>query len=316
MAGWLSRQVAEEAWPWDQLAAYREMIGRSVGRFDVKPLGDDFRFRASASALPGVNIAQISSSPVRVERTRRMAVDETRDLTLAIFEAGTVVANQRGRELSFNGGAFLFSTHEPFVMQRAASRVTNFSVCRTDLTAAPDCIDAALMTAMPLRSEALRLLQGYACLVDASASPEARRLMASHIHDLISLAIGSTRDALELARGRGLRGARLRAIKADIAANLDGDVSPAALALRQQVTPRYIHKLFASEGTTLSHYVLDCRLKRIHRLLRDPCRAHEPISGMAYEVGFGDLSTFNRAFRRRFGATPTDIRAAAVAGVM
>jgi AraC-like DNA-binding protein len=27
---------------------------------------------------------------------------------------------------------------------------------------------------------------------------------------------------------------------------------------------------------------------------------------IAYDVGFGDLSTFNREFRRHFGATPSD----------
>jgi AraC-like DNA-binding protein len=26
------------------------------------------------------------------------------------------------------------------------------------------------------------------------------------------------------------------------------------------------------------------------------------------EVGFGDISTFNREFRRRFGMTPSDVR--------
>ena len=29
---------------------------------------------------------------------------------------------------------------------------------------------------------------------------------------------------------------------------------------------------------------------------------------IAYDVGFGDLSYFNRVFRRRYGATPSDIR--------
>jgi AraC-like DNA-binding protein len=29
------------------------------------------------------------------------------------------------------------------------------------------------------------------------------------------------------------------------------------------------------------------------------------------DAGFGDLSTFNREFRRRYGATPSDVRAAA-----
>ncbi|RVC16943.1 AraC family transcriptional regulator, partial [Mesorhizobium sp. M7A.F.Ca.AU.002.02.1.1] len=30
--------------------------------------------------------------------------------------------------------------------------------------------------------------------------------------------------------------------------------------------------------------------------------------------GFNDLSYFNRAFRRRYGATPSDVRAAALKG--
>jgi hypothetical protein len=43
-----------------------------------------------------------------------------------------------------------------------------------------------------------------------------------------------------------VRVARLRAITADIAHNIDGDVSVTALALRQQVTPRYIQTLLES----------------------------------------------------------------------
>jgi len=34
----------------------------------------------------------------------------------------------------------------------------------------------------------------------------------------------------------------------------------------------------------------------------------QSISSIAYDVGFGDLSYFNRAFRRRYDATPSDIR--------
>jgi AraC-like DNA-binding protein len=29
---------------------------------------------------------------------------------------------------------------------------------------------------------------------------------------------------------------------------------------------------------------------------------------IAFDVGFGDLSTFNHAFRRRFGMTPSELR--------
>jgi AraC-like DNA-binding protein len=39
-------------------------------------------------------------------------------------------------------------------------------------------------------------------------------------------------------------------------------------------------------------------------------RGHDEltISEIAYRAGFNDLSTFNREFRRHFGATPSDVR--------
>jgi AraC-like DNA-binding protein len=32
-----------------------------------------------------------------------------------------------------------------------------------------------------------------------------------------------------------------------------------------------------------------------------------PISAIAYEAGFGDLSHFNRSFRRRYGVPPSEV---------
>ena len=73
---------------------------------------------------------------------------------------------------------------------------------------------------------------------------------------------------------RGVRAARLRAVKDDIARILkEGDVSVATVAARHRVSPRYLHKLFEREGVTFSEFVLDQRLTRAHRLLSDPRRA-------------------------------------------
>ena len=49
----------------------------------------------------------------------------------------------------------------------------------------------------------------------------------------------------------------------------------------------------------------------IHRLLSDPRLADRPISTIAFDVGFGTLSHFNHSFRRRFGLSPSDVRAQA-----
>jgi AraC-like DNA-binding protein len=49
-------------------------------------------------------------------------------------------------------------------------------------------------------------------------------------------------------------------------------------------------------------------LSRAHRILSDPRFADRNISSVAFDVGFGDLSYFNRTFRRSYAATPTDIK--------
>ena len=82
----------------------------------------------------------------------------------------------------------------------------------------------------------------------------------------------------------------------------------ATSAARHGVTPRYVHKLFEDEGVTYTQFVLQHRLDRAFRMLRDPRCAVRRISEIAYGVGFSDLSYFNRAFRRRYDATPSEIR--------
>jgi AraC-like DNA-binding protein len=60
---------------------------------------------------------------------------------------------------------------------------------------------------------------------------------------------------------------------------------------------------------------LERRLDKAAALLRDPRWRHRKIAEIAAEAGFTDLSYFNRAFRRHFGATPSDIRAAEQGGL-
>jgi AraC-like DNA-binding protein len=141
------------------------------------------------------------------------------------------------------------------------------------------------------------------------ATERLQRLAADHIHDLIAVTMGATSDAAEIAAGRGIRAARMQAIKADIVRNLTGgDLTPAVLARRHGVSPRYIRKLFEAEHTSLSRFVLAQRLARVRRMLLDPRHAELTIGEIAFAAGFGDLSTFNRDFRRRFGMTPSDMR--------
>jgi len=74
------------------------------------------------------------------------------------------------------------------------------------------------------------------------------------------------------------------------------------------VTPRYLQRLFEREGTTFSSFLLCQRLKRARHMLCRPEFAERAVSSIAYDAGFGDLSHFNRCFRRLYGITPRDVR--------
>src|ERR1700741_1475421 len=93
-------------------------------------------------------------------------------------------------------------------------------------------IDDAVLRAIPRGTGTLNLLRGYAdALFDdpVLSAPDARQLLVTQLCDLVALTIGATRDAAAVAEGRGIRVARLRAVKDDIEAPLaDGDLTPVA----------------------------------------------------------------------------------------
>lgn len=148
----------------------------------------------------------------------------------------------------------------------------------------------------------------HAPLLDAVG----QNAIAQHLIDLVVLAIGSNRDAEEAAKGRGLAAARFEAIKADILTQLgDGNLTLSALAQKHRASPRYVQLLFERNGITFSEFVLEQRLLRAARLLRDPLHSNRKVSDIAHLSGFNDVSYFHRTFRRRFGVTPSDARAVA-----
>jgi AraC-like DNA-binding protein len=138
---------------------------------------------------------------------------------------------------------------------------------------------------------------------------QARQLIVAHLCDLIAVTLGATGEAVVIAERRGIRAARLRAIKSDIEAHLtDWDLSPSAVAKRQRISDSYIRKLFEHDETSFTDFVLARRLETAHRHLTNPVWANRNIASIAFASGFADLSYFNRTFKRAYGETPSDVR--------
>jgi AraC-like DNA-binding protein len=300
----------------NRLETVREEIGKAIIKVELEPLpGQPFHFDAKLCALPDLGLAAGAISPFQGTLTRRLI--EADDLVFNLTLSGGRILRQLGREAVLGPGeAGPTITTDPGVgIIHLPSRFISFRIPRKTLQPMIGDLDVCLIRTIPGNTEALRLLAGYAGLVEelgALADLQMRHVVATHFHDLISLALGATRDTAHAAMGRGVRAARLRAIKGDIVLNLArADLSIDGVARRHGITPRYLGMLFAGEGTLFTHFVLASRLDRAHRMLRDPRHAGRPVSAIAFACGFGDLSYFNRAFRRRFGATPSDVREAA-----
>lgn len=244
---------------------------------------------------------------------RTTSLIDNDDVILCLTLTGQRIVHQLGRTATLNAGEAGLVTGGEIghtIVAESASDIT-FRLPRSQIAPLAGDIDAAIARTIPRDNEALRLLIHYANAIraiDRFESAAAAHLVAAHIGDLVALAIGATRDGAELAQSRGLRAARLIALKKDITDNLtNAALSVSALAARHQISTRYIRKLFDGEHTSFTAFVLEQRLSRAHRMLRDP-RSEQLIGAIAFACGFSDLSYFNRCFRRRYGLTPSDLR--------
>jgi AraC-like DNA-binding protein len=302
----------------DRLAATREIHGRLTARLDIEPVpGVPLHYRVVARKLPGLIVASGSRSSMTVRRTHELLADGNDDVALMMSSTAGHMVSQFGRELVTGAGeAILFSAADLGSARTVSvQHCLNIALRRRVLATMVVGLEDRFMRPIARDNEALHLLTSYARLLEDQQSPttpELRHLVVSHVYDLVALSLGATRDAAAIANGRGVRAARLHAIKTQILNGLNRqELSLAGLAARNGVTRRYVQMLFEREGTTFSRFLLDHRLARAHRMLSDPRHYDLSISAIAFDVGFGDLSHFNRAFRRRYSQAPSAVRASA-----
>jgi AraC-like DNA-binding protein len=301
--------------PRRRLEALREIYGRTLQRVDIEPLSNEaFYAEATLRRMPGLAMIACRRSAA-IYRRRREIIDHD-DVGITVGLTSGYEAHQLGRTLTMNrGDAIVMTGSEPAFLK--VPRAGEYLSIRVPVASVAPCVgdlEGVYGKPIPADNPALQLLIRYIGINETTegfAAPELRRHVVAHIHDLVALAIGAMRDAADVLECRGARAARLRAIKEDIAIHLhQGDLSLAALAARHQLLPRYIQRLFECEGTTFTEYVLTHRLAWAHRTLSDPRSAERKICAIAFDAGFSDLSYFNRTFRRRYGISPSDLRAA------
>lgn len=299
-------RIRTDEWPErDRVAMFHAVHGRD--RIRVEPAGgESLRIDATIARFPDFALLWGRRSPLRSE------FSDGND-RLVVNLAGPAVAVQFGREVVLEKGdaiALCGSDRGTLTTTRAGAISTLEFPCGALIPLLKEPRHACARR-IPKDSTPLRLLSAYVQGVHSSVSIATSGLPGlaiAHMHDLAAMAVGATREAEELASGGGVRAARLHAIKTDILAHIHRKIDLDALAARHGVSGRYIRMLFESDGTSVTEFVREERLTRARSMLLSPRFATRTIAEVAYEAGFNDLSYFNRAFRRRFGRTPSELR--------
>ncbi|WP_182018389.1 helix-turn-helix domain-containing protein [Vibrio diabolicus] len=71
------------------------------------------------------------------------------------------------------------------------------------------------------------------------------------------------------------------------------------------VTSKTLYRYFKDHGTSFKEIKKRAVLERSEQLLRD---TDEPVSNIAYQMGYEDVSNFNRAIKAMRGSTPAQLR--------
>jgi AraC-like DNA-binding protein len=294
-----------------QYDQWREEFGRRWLVADFEPVeGDSLvnEFRGSEHSFLG--LCTMRGTPLHTIRRH-----ETRDWLYLILASGARVhARQRGRSNELGLGQMtLISAAEParVTLTMKGSR-WSIRIPRRFLSDLCRDFDDKLAQPVTASRELTKLLlhqMETAHRFGSKLGPSANHVMAQHILDLVGLCLGADKDAAHVAKRRGLAAARLEAIKADILRALGtSELDLERVAARHRISSRYVQHLFERAGTSFTSFVLEERLRMAYRLLRDPANRWRKVSDIAAAAGFPDVSYFNRAFRARFGATPTDVR--------
>ena len=297
--------------------ALKQLRAMTADICDVVPLTaeDDFHVTTVTMMTRNALLVDTRATDQEYDRTpahvARGAMDHFQ-ITLCV--EGEMRFSSGRREVTMGPGAIcLIDMAQPnrTVLRGGGSRTRLMAIILQRNMLAPRLAhpDAATATLLPSNHPHTRLLASHYAALTLPPEPEAGSAEATieAIADIVAAAAGGTAD---IAAGveRAERHLYLAMIKRRIADNLETDALTADELCRHfQISRATLYRLFEADGG-LSHYVREQRLNLAFRQLISPSAEDTRLIDLAVGMRFSSDSTFIRAFRRKFGLTPGELR--------
>ncbi|MET4717773.1 AraC-like DNA-binding protein [Bradyrhizobium japonicum] len=297
--------------------ALKQLRAMTADICDVVPLTaeDDFHVTTVTMMTRNALLVDTRATDQEYDRTpahvARGAMDHFQ-ITLCV--EGEMRFSSGRREVTMGPGAIcLIDMAQPnrTVLRGGGSRTRLMAIILQRAMLAPRLAhpDSATATLLPSNHPHTRLLASHYAALTLPPEPEAGSAEATieAIADIVAAAAGGTAD---IAAGveRAERHLYLAMIKRRIADNIETDALTADELCRHfQISRATLYRLFEADGG-LSHYVREQRLNLAFRQLISPSAEDTRLIDLAVGMRFSSDSTFIRAFRRKFGLTPGELR--------
>lgn len=292
---------------------WRVELGDAFSQLVPEPLGAG----QPDGALAGLHLGQLATfrvdgTPQVVRRTRAaIRAAEADPYKICVQVRGRATVHQDGREVVLEPGQMaIYDTGKPYDLRlerQWSCAVLAFP--RTALGLPEHVITASMAHAYPLTGGPGAVLAGFV----QSAVGQRGSIRTTAAHRLgeagLHLIAGTLSEATPSANAAAdaLRLQVLNYVRAHLA---DPDLSHAQVAAAHHMASRTLHRLFEHEPSTVTDHIRTQRLEAVHRDLTDPLLRNRGIAALAARWGFTDQAHFTRAFRARYGTTPSQVRRA------
>lgn len=90
---------------------------------------------------------------------------------------------------------------------------------------------------------------------------------------------------------------------------LDPELSLQVLAEELAISAKYLSQIINTQfKQNFHHFINSYRVKECKRMLKDKNNSKMTLLQVAFEAGFNSKNTFNTAFKREAGMTPSEFR--------
>ena len=288
--------------------------------FDVTPQpasNDDFIATNSTWTVPGLMLSQVASPANTVNRTKSVIRHNSVDhwvITLSKQSVSDVATRDASFEAVPNTPFILSFGEEISIRRRQEDNRLQLILARDGFQSIAPVLDAA--RGMALSSPTARMLGDYIRLLERyvpTLDDDAASRLSNAVQAMLLVCLAPTADSQLAARDQ-IRLTLMERVRQAVRRNLRSpSLGPAKLCREAATSRSQLYRLLESEGGVI-HYIQRRRLSESFSILCD-ARNDLPIGRVAEMLCFSDASSFSRAFRREFGISPSDVRAATYAGL-